>query len=675
MFRVCLLREMRCYARHIPSPASWMFATEFCAWTPRCLIGCQICTRRLPSSVFGGGNGSNEQLSKRRMYHSDSERFLGTTQIPLDQNMNTVFGNTVVLIGSQSEGRGAFGNAISPRVASADLFGKELELCMSHKEILNLIESRKAEMTLANAITAIVTLAQMLDKMNISPQKMHAAIIGRPGFHEICHVIMTNEMNFDAMSKVMKAAALFKLDEHHDLSMYLFNVVKMNLDAKTLNISQICMLCPLVSKLQSNESVILKQALKEIDKQKKSLTLKDVLNVLRALCVSKDVPETLDLLMYLTNYIHKHANALTKSELSRILQCLTLLDYENIACMFTLSKLCAKFATEFTNQELVQVLRALVYFRVMNFDLLRVLEEEMTVRIPELMPETLSRIMQYFGSCRFLALSFFNAVADHFVSNAEKFSSTQLTQLLLPFGKLNYLPTRAGEMFDKIEETFNYRWYEFQAEDILDLVHSFVMIERFPLNYTHKIFSSHFLQKLKGAGGVDFQTKCQLTQTLLALHLECPSYKIPKLPWQYQTRYLNRGFDALETKPKYMFQLKVRIQELLGGEEYVAFWVSTQHLYHIDVQIKLDKDGFVLPAHQEEGVHTLVALCVIELDRYCVNCLHLTGAEAMRQRHLKLLGYRVAELPFYELEQLQSMRDWEKYLHNKIFPTSPMLQW
>ncbi|XP_023560666.1 FAST kinase domain-containing protein 3, mitochondrial [Octodon degus] len=62
-----------------------------------------------------------------------------------------------------------------------------------------------------------------------------------------------------------------------------------------------------------------------------------------------------------------------------------------------------------------------------------------------------------------------------------------------------------------------------------------------------------------------------------------------------------------------------------------------------DVEIKLDEAGFVLPFTVKEDVHKRIALCLDGPSRFCSNSRHLLGKEAVKQRHLRLLGYRVVQ--------------------------------
>lgn len=67
----------------------------------------------------------------------------------------------------------------------------------------------------------------------------------------------------------------------------------------------------------------------------------------------------------------------------------------------------------------------------------------------------------------------------------------------------------------------------------------------------------------------------------------------------------------------------------------------------VDVEIKVDEEGFVLPAGQADDVYKRIALCIDGRRRFTSNKRQLLGKEAMKQRHLRLLGYEVVQVrPF-----------------------------
>lgn len=168
----------------------------------------------------------------------------------------------------------------------------------------------------------------------------------------------------------------------------------------------------------------------------------------------------------------------------------------------------------------------------------------------------------------------------------------------------------------------------------------------------------------------------QLTQLYLTLKLECPFYQVPQLPPQYRVKSFVIPYNLLETPLDIHFYTSVKsgLLDLLGAHSYFSSRVKTRNCYTLDVEIKLDEEGYVLPASYND-VFKRIALCIDGQQRFTSNKRQLLGQEAMKQRHLRLLGYEVIQIPFYEFEKLQNKTSVVEYLHQKIFPHSFRLSW
>ncbi|XP_068565361.1 fas-activated serine/threonine kinase-like [Cebidichthys violaceus] len=61
-----------------------------------------------------------------------------------------------------------------------------------------------------------------------------------------------------------------------------------------------------------------------------------------------------------------------------------------------------------------------------------------------------------------------------------------------------------------------------------------------------------------------------------------------------------------------------------------------------------------------------VIMSVNDKWHYCHNSEVLVGSRAMRDRHLKLLGYVILQLPYHELEKLNGIEEVKQYLNKKL---------
>ncbi|NWS56704.1 FAKD3 protein, partial [Chunga burmeisteri] len=332
-----------------------------------------------------------------------------------------------------------------------------------------------------------------------------------------------------------------------------------------------------------------------------------------------------------------------------------------------LCKHSVKNISYFTGDELVNVLEAFLYFGHCEQIFTEALETHIPKSIFTMHPQTVSKVMQYCCQKMILSKPIFDAVAESFISDADRFTTDQIAGYIIAFGTLNYLPPSASSLFRKLETILHTRLSHFQPRTLLNLLHSCVLIQRYPVNFLPKIFSPYFLQQLQAQPpGLDRIVTSQLTRLFLTVTLECPFYEGPKLFPKYQVKAFLTPHSSLDVH--LLERVKTGLLYLLKKRIYFASEISTPYFYTVDIEIKLDEEGFVLPAGQCEEVHRRIALCVDGQNRFCVNSHNLLGEEAIKQRHLQLLGYEVVQIPFFEIQSLQNCRKVAEYLHKKIFP-------
>nr|XP_005024928.3 FAST kinase domain-containing protein 3, mitochondrial [Anas platyrhynchos] len=375
-----------------------------------------------------------------------------------------------------------------------------------------------------------------------------------------------------------------------------------------------------------------------------------------------------DLLSRMNSATLAIADQLSPNFTSIILNSLVVLQQtQAVPLVIALCKHSVKHVPYFTDDELVNVLDAFLYFGHREQSFTDALETHVPKSISSMHPETVSKVMQYCCQKTILSKPIFDAVAECFISDADRFTTSQIAECIAPFGTLNYLPPSASSLFRKLETVLHTRFSQFQPHTLLNLLHSCVLIQRYPVNFLPKIFSPYFLQHLQAQPpGLDRFVASQLTRLFLTVTLECPFYQGPKLLPKYQVKAFLTPHCSLDFH--LLKRVKAGLLYLLKERMYFASEVSTPYFYIVDIEIKLDEEGFVLPAAQCEEVHKRIALCVDGRNRFCINSHNLLGEEAIKRRHLQLLGYKVVQVPFFEIESLHTSRKMAEYLHKKIFP-------
>ncbi|XP_006009224.1 FAST kinase domain-containing protein 3, mitochondrial [Latimeria chalumnae] len=557
---------------------------------------------------------------------------------------------------------------------------KELDKCSSARQVFRLLSSLEV-MSDTMAAAALLRTAEL--ERDESGLRDPAAVLDSEVFKALCFQFEQDSQRLTDTGLVtaLYACVRLYLDPWSTLVVRLVSESQERLDKGQLTVGNLCLLGEALLALEGPGCGMLTQVMEQVQGQSlESWTAEEtamVYNLLQA--GAGEGGKYQQLLNRMNQRTVSIAAKLSPKSIAQILNALVVLNQtQAVPLVISLCKHSVRHVPHFDSEMLVRVLGALIHFGHSDWYFTRALERHVPGGAFTMHPEVVSKVMQYCGRRRILSHPIFDAVAESFVYNADNFTTSQIARQIMPFGKLNYLPPNAGPLFRKVESIVRARFSQFQPRTLLNLLHSCTLIERFPVNFVAKIFSPYFLQELEAQGtGFDKFVLAQLTQLFMTIKLECPFYKGPQLLPKYRVKSfitVGRGVESSVEGPLYN-KIKTGLTELLGARMYFASRVLTPYCYTLDVEIKLDEEGYVLPARQHDEVYRRIALCIDGQKRFCFNGHTLLGKEAIKQRHLRLLGYEVVQIPYFEFEKLQDREDLVDYLHKKIFPHSYRLSW
>nr|AAT44869.1 FAST kinase [Branchiostoma belcheri tsingtauense] len=141
--------------------------------------------------------------------------------------------------------------------------------------------------------------------------------------------------------------------------------------------------------------------------------------------------------------------------------------------------------------------------------------------------------------------------------------------------------------------------------------------------------------ELEGASGtIDREIHKKLTQLMLAVELECPQFQTQRLMKKF-----SQPLDPQLPAPRFfdhptMFILQQSLIGVLGGKQYLHHNVMLPSGYIADFEVKLDKEGHVLPYSNEnkneEDVEQRIVVCVLFPQHFCTDTQHLLGRQVMK---------------------------------------------
>uniref|UniRef100_A0A8B9Z4W0 FAST kinase domains 3 n=1 Tax=Buteo japonicus TaxID=224669 RepID=A0A8B9Z4W0_9AVES len=545
------------------------------------------------------------------------------------------------------------------------LFFKKLNSLCTSKEIFDFLSSLEVMSdTMASGALQRISEVEMDDNGLKNPE----GVLENEVFRALCFQFEfeSSKLSNTGLLNALQALIKLRIDPQSTLMASLLSEGKERLDKGQLTVKNLCALGESLLEVEGPSCVTLEQIVNHMQaKDVEKWSPREMVTVYKMLQVTAREGERYqDLLNRMNSATLTIVSQLSPKFTSIILNSLVVLHQtQDIPLVTALCRHSVKHVPYFTGDELVNVLEAFLCFGHRDQIFTEALETHVPKSIFTMHPQTVSKVMQYCCQKMILSKPIFDAAAEGFISDADRFTTDQIAGYIIPFGTLNYLPPSASALFQKLETVLHARLSHFQPHTLLNLLHSCVLIQRYPVNFLPKIFSPYFLQQLQGK---EQTVTSQLTQLFLTVTLECPFYEGPKLLPKYQVKAFLRPHSSLDVH--LLKRVKTGLLCLLKKRIYFASEVSTPYFYTVDIEIKLDEEGFVLPAAQCEEVHRRIALCVDGQSRFCINSHNLLGEEAIKQRHLRLLGYEVVQIPFFEIESLQSCRKMADYLHRKIFP-------
>ncbi|XP_032407266.1 FAST kinase domain-containing protein 3, mitochondrial [Xiphophorus hellerii] len=558
-------------------------------------------------------------------------------------------------------------------------FHQKLVCCSSSRQVFKLLCS----VDVLSDTMAAACLHRVADLEQDGAALRDPSVLEKDAIRALCFQLERDSERLTEaglVSALLACTRLF-LDPWSTLMVRLVTESQKRLDGEQMAVGELCMLGQAMLAMEGPGSAMLEQVMGQIQKQEPDeWILPDLVAVYRLLevCVSEDGKHG-DLL----NTMHTHAVTVTSrmdpAAVSGVLSSLVALNQKQaMPLVIGLCKQAVRHVPHFSDEELSHVLAALIHFGHSD----RYFVDAMQKHVPKMAftshPETVSMVTEFFSRRRILSPTVFNAVAENFVYRADSYSTSQVARQIMAFGKLGYLPPNVGQLFRKVETILHTRFSQFQPRMLLNLLHACTLVERFPVNFLSKVFRSYFLQQLQDQDlRIERTVLAQLTQLYMTVKLECPIYEGPQLLPKYRVKSFLASNRSLETPVDQQLYNSVKsgLVDLLGDRSFFGSQVLTPYCYTLDVEIKLDEEGYVLPASHTDEVYKRIALCIDGRKRFTTNVRQLLGKEVIKQRHLQLLGYEVVQIPFYEFEKYRSMSKVVEYLHQKIFPHTFRLSW
>lgn len=433
-------------------------------------------------------SGKEGKMRKRRLCITTLEPvFLVAGSIQLPRDPSTGGALTSLLHGLSSD---------EERVFKGCLFS-----CMTSQQVLHLVHSTP-HLSSAGAVAVLHRLAD-LEQDGARGLKEPKVLLSDPALNKMCLRLQEDagELEDEVVIRALLGCTRLYLDPQSRLVMRLMSESQVRLNAGQLSIEALCELAQALFAVDGPQCGILKQAMRQIqNKDPANWNPRELTSVYKMLAAGMGTGGRYqELLNEMNTRALRLATRMDPVAVSETLGALVILGQtQALPLVIALCKQAVRHVPNFADTELATVLYALMHYGHSDHFLIEALERLVPKIAFTAHPETVTRVMQYFGRRRIYSPPVFDAVAESFVYRADEYTTEQVSRQIVALGVVGYVPQEAGRLFRKVESVLNARFSHFQPRSLLELLHACTLLQRFPLNFVSKVFSPFFLQQLQG---------------------------------------------------------------------------------------------------------------------------------------------------------------------------------
>ncbi|NWZ88031.1 FASTK kinase, partial [Poecile atricapillus] len=350
------------------------------------------------------------------------------------------------------------------------------------------------------------------------------------------------------------------------------------------------------------------------------------------------------------------------------------------------------FSSEANNKALEAIFSSQLFYENRQERFIRSMAEWLPRKAENLTPYTMALIAKYVARHRLREPRLLDTIANFLLKRGEQLDSKVIQKLVFPFSRMNYRPSNHGELFPKLEAILEQKAGSSPLATV-NILMSMFQLSHFPQTVLHQVFSPGFITNVMSSPYA-LIVRRYLSLLDAAVELEFREYSGPRLDPRYRVLMFEHALTADEANRKYSYKGLVAeaLRQLVGEECYRQDEVLPPG-YCTDFLLWINRSGTVLPLSRVPAASRVppatspvavslrssvlaltsdlqdfapVVLSVNDKWHYCQNSDILVGSRAMRDRHLRLLGYCLVQLPYTELEKVSGIEEAKHYLRQKL---------
>lgn len=257
---------------------------------------------------------------------------------------------------------------------------------------------------------------------------------------------------------------------------------------------------------------------------------------------------------------------------------------------------------------------------------------------------------------------------QYFMEHFKNLSAPQILSIARCYGELDFHPPNGFKFWDILEHLLENKFMEFSPKDIIELLVSFLYIEKYPLNFTNKLFNPFFLDRLhhqKEDAIALSRQHLKLFDT--SMKLECPSYGGPYLPKDTHYRQLFQDMRIQRLAGNLLDPLADLVGDITRlGRSVVLSSLPLHPLYIVDLMVYPSQAAALLRFGFRTNNSSIVAILIIMPEHYDRSGENLVGPQVMRKRQLKSMGFKVMTVDYNTANKmLVHPKDLREYLQTQ----------
>lgn len=344
---------------------------------------------------------------------------------------------------------------------------------------------------------------------------------------------------------------------------------------------------------------------------------------------------------------------LSGTQMANVLDCLHGKESSK-GCLSSASKWAGVSMTTSAEKDLVNFINSLRTKKYIDENIEQALARYITTTSTETRdPNLIASIMNY---CKDLKIRNPYVLAEcgkYFIKHGMEISPTLLSSILTPFGLLNVQPPDPTEFWKTFDEVISARFADLKLNDVLDIFLSCIYLEKYPVKYLDRVFSSYLVNRLEIQRDAPIfnRLKTKLKLFDASMSLECKDYQGGPINLDRSAKSLDLDIRIRSIINK----IHKPLAHLIGGEQKLSRSVILNRLplinfYTLDILIHpllKSTPVFNLNLHKKRNVNTVILIHLPEY--YCWNTQFLIGPQIMRKRQIRKLGFRVTCLDYAKL--------------------------